>query len=468
MRLLILFLGFYCSMQAQNKQLLYGFEDIPQQLLLNPGAQVNYRGYIGVPLLSNISLNIGMTGVTTFDLFAKDGIDFNQKLKAIAYSLDAQDHFAFHQQFDVFSAGFRLKTSLEKSIFVSFGMYQEANLSFYFPKDFVVLAYEGNYNNLNRRFNLSDLNVNAEVLSVFHIGVNKKINSRWNVGVRAKIYSSIAQASSTENRGFFLTEKGTGNTLNHVFNLDMKLQTSGLSAFENTTTFHKQEIFKNRMLLGGDLGMGFDIGFTYQPRPEWTIDASIQDLGFINYTKDPQNYVLDNYLEYEGINPIFPEFSSSQTAQDYWDVVSDNFVDLFQIDSTYSSYTKWRPVKLNSSLSYNYGKKVNKDCNCYDTSDSTFLNSVGTQLFFMKRPKHIQWAFSLFYYRKLLRGLQLKTTYTIDAYSSSNIGLGAATSLGPVQFYILADNLLDYQNLAKSQSVYLQFGFNYKFKNNEN
>jgi hypothetical protein len=101
----------------------------------------------------------------------------------------------------------------------------------------------------------------------------------------------------------------------------MKLQTSGLSAFENTTTFHKQEIFKNRMLLGGDLGMGFDIGFTYQPRPEWTIDASIQDLGFINYTKDPQNYVLDNYLEYEGINPIFPEFYSSQTAQDYWDVV---------------------------------------------------------------------------------------------------------------------------------------------------
>ena len=89
-------------------------------------------------------------------------------------------------------------------------------------------------------------------------------------------------------------------------------------------------------------------------------------------------------------------------------------------------------------------------------------------MFLMKRPKHIQWAFSLFYYRKLLKGLQLKTSYSVDAYSFANIGLGAATSLGPVQFYILADNLLDYQNLAKSQSVYLQFGFNYKFKNNEN
>jgi len=40
--------------------------------------------------------------------------------------------------------------------------------------------------------------------------------------------------------------------------------------------------------------------------------------------------------------------------------------------------------------------------------------------------------------------------------------------LGPVQFYIMADNLLDYQNLAKSQSVSLQLGFNYIFKNNDN
>ena len=468
MRLLLLSLGLFCSLHAQNKQLLYGFKDIPQHLLLNPGANVDYRGYIGVPLLSNISFNFGMTGVSSFDLFAADGIDFNQKLKTIAYGMDAKDFFEYNQQLELFSAGIRVKTSLEKSIFVSFGMYQEANLSFYFPKDFVVLAYEGNYNNLNRRFNLSDLSAKAEVLSVFHIGINKKINSRWTLGLRAKIYSSIAEASSTENQGFFLTENGTGNTLNHIFNLDMNLQTSGLSAFENTSVSEQQEILKKRLLFGGNLGFGLDVGFTYQPRPEWTIDASLQDLGLINYSKDSNNYILDQYLEYEGINSVFPEIVSSQTAQDYWDEVSNDFENLFKIDSSSTAYTKWRPIKLNSSVSYNFGKNINKECNCIDTSDSEYLNRVGAHMFLMKRPKHIQWAFSLFYYRKLLKGLQLKTSYSVDAYSFANIGLGAATSLGPVQFYILADNLLDYQNLAKSQSVYLQFGFNYKFKNNEN
>ena len=34
--------------------------------------------------------------------------------------------------------------------------------------------------------------------------------------------------------------------------------------------------------------------------------------------------------------------------------------------------------------------------------------------------------------------------------------------------YEVLDNLLEYQNLAKSQSVSLQLGFNYIFKNNEN
>ena len=138
MRLLLLSLGIFCSLHAQNKQLLYGFKDIPQHLLLNPGANVDYRGYIGVPLLSNISFNFGMTGVSLFDLFAADGIDFNQKLKTIAYGMDAKDFFEYNQQLELFAAGIRVKTSLEKSIFVSFGMYQEANLYFYFPRNILL------------------------------------------------------------------------------------------------------------------------------------------------------------------------------------------------------------------------------------------------------------------------------------------------------------------------------------------
>ena len=464
----LLILGVFATLQAQNKQLLYGFKDVPQHILLNPGTQIDSKGYVGVPLLSQIHFNAGITGFSAFDLFADDGKDFSQKVSDIVYGMDAKDFFGINQQLDLFSAGFRLKTSSEKSIFISFGMYQESDIFFYFPKDYAVLAYEGNHNNLNRRFNLGDLSASGEVLSVFHIGINKKINPKLTLGLRGKIYSSIVQASSTNNTGSFTTVEGVGNSLKHIFDFDMNLQTSGLSFLENSSTTNEIDILKKRLLLGGNLGVGIDLGFTYEFAPEWTVDASIQDLGFINYSKDVKTYVLDNYFEYEGIQSLFPELVTGQTAQDYWDKVENDFDDLFEITNTTTSYTKWRPIKFNSSISYNFGRKTVKECNCLDKSDPTFQNRVGAHLFVMKRPNHFQWAFSAFYYRKLLKGLQLKATYTVDTYSFKNVGLGVSTALGPVQFYVMADNLLDYQNIAKSQSVSLQLGFNYIFKNNEN
>ena len=205
------------------------------------------------------------------------------------------------------------------------------------------MALEGNYNNLNRRFNLGDLSVSAEVSSVFHVGINKKINSKWTVGLRGKIYSSIVQASSTENYGSFTTVEGTSNFLTHRIDLDMKLQTSGLSFATDSTATNQVDILKNRLLLGGNLGVGIDVGFTHEPSPEWTIDASLQDLGFINYSKDVQNYEVNGYLEYEGIQSVFPPIASDQTAQEYWDEVNDDFEDLFKVDSTTTAYIKWRP-----------------------------------------------------------------------------------------------------------------------------
>ena len=464
----LLFLGVFVSLHAQNKQLLYGFKEVPQQILLNPGDQVDHRGYIGVPLLSHIYFNAGITGFSAFDVFADDGKDFNQKIRDVVYKMDAKDFFEFNQQLEFFSAGLRVQTSFEKFVFISFGMYQESDLFSYFPEDLAVLAYEGNHNNLNRSFYLGHLNASAEALSVFHLGINKKLNPKWTVGIRGKIYSSIAQASSTENKGSFRTVRRADNSLTHIFDLDMKLQTSGLSFLDEPNASDGLGILQKRLLFGGNLGFGIDLGFTYQPSPEWTVDASLQDIGFINYSKDVKNYILDGYLEYEGIQALFPELVTDQMAQGYWDEVSKVFDELFEIENTTTSYTKWRPIKLNSSVSYNFGRKIDNECNCLDKSDPTFQSRVGAHLFAMKRPKHLQWALSAFYYRKLFKGLQLKTTYTVDAYSFKNVGLGMSASVGAVQFYVMADNLLDYQNLAKSQSVSLQLGFNYIFKNNDN
>ncbi len=470
MKFLILFLtvASYCSSFSQNKQVLYGFSDIPQSLLLNPGGKIKNDWYFGIPLLSHIHVNVGITGSTVYDIFANDGIDFNTKLQNAVYGMSSNDFFSVNQQLEIFSGGFSFGSSYEKNEYLSFGLYQELDFIAYFPKDFAVLALEGNQNNINRPFRANQISVAAEAISVLHLGYNKSVNDNFTFGVRGKIYSSIANVNSTKNEGRFITVPGRNNFYDHIFNLDLEARTSGIASLTDDGSDSKSVVrdLKKRILFGGNLGLGFDIGFTQQLNKQWSLDASLLDVGFIRHTKDIENYKIEGDFVFEGVNPIFPDLENGQTADDYWNEIEDDFEDIFELDTTATKYTTWRPIKLNTSLNYAFGKKKIEACNCTGEEDG-YLNSTGLQLFAMSRPKRPLLALTAYYYRRLFNGLQVKTTYTIDSYSPYNIGLGMSANLGNLNFYVMADNFLEFKNIYNAQSVSLQLGFNYIFNKNE-
>ena len=461
--IVLMLIGSYLS--SQNKQLLFGFNDIPQSVLINPSTKLDHDWFVGIPLLSHVHLGFGSSGISAFDLFADDGRDFNDKLGSVIFKLEANDFFMATQQLDVFSGGFAFGRGLEKDRYLSFGMYLETDIIAYHPKDYAILAYEGNAPNIGRPFDISDFNVSGEVISVWHVGVTKNVNEKFTVGARAKIYSSIFNVSSTNNNGTFITQEGQNNLLIHTFDIDFSYYSSGIKSLaddNNSDLSNDIKTLRRRLLFGGNLGLGLDFGFTYLPSEQWTIEASLLDLGFIRHSKDLDNYVVNGSYVYEGINPLFPEVPDGQTAEDYWNEVADNFEELFEIDTTATKYTTWRPTKLNAAVRYSFGKQISKECNCL-AEDGGYLNAVGAQLFAIRRPKAPQIALTAYYYRRIFNGLQLKTTYTMDSFSFTNVGLGMSADLGPLNFYLLADNVLEYQNLAKSRSASVQFGLNLVF-----
>lgn len=464
-RTFILFSLVSAILFSQNKQILYGFSEIPQSLLQNPGGKVKNQGYFGVPLLSHIHFNGGTSGSTVYDIFAADGVDFNTKLQNAVYGMNSNDFFSFNQQLEIFSGGFAFGTSYEKNEYLSFGLYQEFDFISYFPKDYAVLALEGNQNNINRVFNASHFSASAEVLSVLHVGYNKKVNNKFTYGFRGKIYSNILNLNSTQNKGTFITVPGQNNIYNHIFNLELGLRTSGLASLTDDSNFETKDL-TSRILFGGNLGLGFDAGFTYNISDQWTFDASLLDVGFIGHKKDVENYSVKGDYTFEGINPIFPESGSGQTADEYWSEIEEDFEELFTPDTTTTKFTTWRPAKFNASVNYAFGKKKEKECNCIK-EDVGYLNAVGMQLYAISRPKQPQLALTAYYYRRLFKGLRAKATYTLDSYSLNNIGFGLSAHLGGANFYILADNFLQYKNLYNAQSVSLQLGFNYIFNKNE-
>ena len=291
---------------AQNKAVLYNFTAIPQSLSLNPGADVTYRLYAGVPLLSGISANVGSTGFSAYDLFADNGVNFNTKLRTIIFSTSRNDKVSLNQQLEVFQGGFKVG-DWNNTAYISFGMYEEFDVLSYVPKDLAILALDGNQNYLGKYFNLSDLNARAEMLSVFHVGYNKRENEKLIWGVRGKIYSSIFDARSTKNSGYLYTIPSNGNTMyEQVISADMLLNTSGIAKYDDKDD--DSDVAKDiqkRALLGGNLGLGFDAGITYYPKKDIQITASVLDVGFIRHTKEVESYRARGTYKYEGILPDF-------------------------------------------------------------------------------------------------------------------------------------------------------------------
>lgn len=448
------------NLTAQNKQLLYNFTDIPQSLMTNPGADVKYKWYVGVPFLSGISMNVGSSGFSAYDLFANDGVDFNTKLRSVLSKTTHNDVLSLNQQLELFSGGFRIGTEDNRS-YLSFGLYQEFDFLSYVPQDIATLAIDGNKNYMGKRFNLADLSAKADLLSVFHIGIHKKIQDNLIVGARAKIYSSIFNASSVDNAGYIYTNTSTDSYYEQIVYSNLQLNTSGFAQYNDANnTSNAGADIKKGILLGGNLGLGLDLGLTYYPQSNVQFTASVIDLGYISHTKEVESYSYKGFYNYKG---LVPHFNNENAAQANY----QDFKNAIVLDTLHTKYTTWRPTKFNASAQYSFEEErvVDGSCNCEGTDPSIFYKStVGAQLFAMTTPKSPLYALTAFYKRNFSRSFQMKATYTADSFSFTNVGLGMSTKIGPVNFYVLADNLLSYADVSKANSLSFQLGLNVIFK----
>jgi len=469
--ILILFSLNSLSVISQNKQLLYDFNEIPQALLSNPGMSASFKWYSGVPLVSGISLQAGNSGITSNDLFAIDGLDFNTKFREkVINGMSFRDELSGTYQIELLNVGFRSRKN--ENVFYSFGAYNEGDAIVYYFEDYARLAYEGNTDNLNERFDLGHLKTRGEILNVYHFGINKRVSNRLVAGVRAKLYSSFVNFSSTRNKGSFVTEEGQNNLLRTTLDADLEIRTSGIfelkdvlddAAVDNGSGI--SNILTRRALLGGNLGLGFDLGFTYNLDERTTVTGSLLDIGFIYHTKDTRTYSLKGTASTEGIEFFIP--ADSNNPEDQWQNLVDEIEALVPYTVSSENYITFRPTKLNASIRRDFGKKIDSRMNCYCTTGvggnnngKIYKNSLGAHLYAINRPRGPQTALTAFYQHRLGNFMALKSTYTVDKFSFTNIGFGGSIQAGPVNMYMLADNLLGYRNLADTHYASIQFGLN--------
>ena len=440
------------SVFSQNKQVLYDFAGVPQTLLLNPGLETNYKYHFGVPLVSGFSSEIGSTGFAVSDIFSTNSSPITNKINAVLNALNSSDYLKINAQIEVFSAGFRL----DEKTYVSFGFYQELDAIGYVPKDLLTLGIEGNSAYLNQNFSVSQLLYKLDVLGVIHAGITKKISDQLILGGRFKIYSSALNLESTDNLGTFSTNLGTNNIYVHqLSNISTNFKTSGLIA--NDSYVNDPNTFLKNTFLGGNLGVGVDLGFTRHISQQLQLSGSLLDFGFVHHKKNIRNTVTVGSFAFEGI-----EFEFDDSNRNYWNELETAFKEQVSSTDNNDSYVSWRPTKLNAALKYSFGEKRAKYC--YDNTFKEFYtDALGAQLYAVFRPLKQHLALTGFYEKSFSNKLHAKVTYTVDDYSYYNIGVGVSAQLGKINFYGILDNIAELSDISGSRNSALQFGFNLIF-----
>ena len=430
------FLLFAIAMQAQQ-QIAFSFGETPQTLLLNPGSETNYKSHFGIPVLSNFQLTIGNTGFQMGDLFSNDSRPFNEKFEKVLEQLSPDDYINLNTKIDVLNFGYRYNNK----IYISVGFYEELDLMVYFPKDAIEWLYFGNDPFFNRSFSVSQAIMKADLLGVLHAGISKKIDEKLTIGGRFKIYSSSLNVETNNNSGSITTTTNTTNiTRLTLQNLDAEVSTSGVDNFS---------------LLGGNLGVGFDVGLTYHFSPQIEFTGSILDLGFVKHSKNTRNFTAKGNYVLDGINFEY----NPDDPIDYWEQLSNDFKARIPNEETEDAYTSWRPMKLNAALKYSFGERRNKFCYT-KTHKQYYYNSIGFQMHTIMRPLKPQFSFTSFYEKSLSQKIYTKFTHTINDYSSTIFGAGASLQLGKLHVFGALDNVLGVRDLSTLNTISLNFGLN--------
>ena len=440
--ILFLILAITTSLNAQQ-QLSFSFGDIPQNLMLNPGAETNFKSHYGIPIFSNFQLTIGNTGFQMGDLFSNDSRSFNEKFEKVLDQLSPDDYINLNTKVDVLSFGYRY----DNKTYISVGFYEELDLMVYFPKDAIEGLYYGNDPFFNRSFSISQAIMKADILGVLHAGMSRKVDEKLTIGGRVKIYSSSLNVETNNNSGSITT---TTNNINisrlTLQNLDAEIRTSGIA--------DSNDVFSNT-LLGGNLGLGFDVGLTYHFSPQLEFTGSIIDIGFIKHSKNIRNFTAKGNYILDGINFEY----NSDDPIDYWQQLENDFKANVPTEETENAYTSWRPMKINAALKYSFGEKRSKFCYT-KTHKQYYYNSIGFQVHTIMRPLKPQFSFTSFYEKSLSKKIHTKFTHTINDYSSAIFGFATSLQVGKLNIFGVLDNILAVTDVASANNISLNFGFN--------
>jgi hypothetical protein len=227
---------------------------------------------------------------------------------------------------------------------------------------------------------------------------------------------------------------------------DFEVQTSGIDEIDS---YLDQRV--PSLIFPGNNGFAIDLGVNYQINNHFSVNASVLDLGFINWhsrtmtfvSHEPGKEFIYNGMSMHEFADLFKDFSKFGTK------VLDSLKHLVHIDSVYNvKYRSNLPARFNIGGSYSPNEK----------------NHINILLNGISWDHHFYPALSLSYLYNWTPYLGLTLSYNVFNRQYTNFGGGISISAGPIQLYLVSDNLPGLVFYKNTNNTSFQFGINILLK----
>jgi hypothetical protein len=443
---------------AQHYLNLYNMELVPQRIFQNPAFIPDHKFYIGIPVLSGIqsSYALPFSYNDAITRGSDDSLTFN--ISDVLGKLEKNDQLTFFSDVDILSFGTRIDSG---RFYLGFSIRERISQQYRIPANLGNFLWYGNAapQLFGKEVNIAPtVNVTAwDEYAASFSGYAMKGKLTW--GARLKYLSGRVNSTTTKADLKVYTDTGTYQM---YLKSDIAISTSGLSNREfaaddressrivpGLSNYFDQRV--SSLIFPGNNGVGIDVGLSYQVNPHIGISASVLDIGFITWSKNTMTLVSRN----PGTEVVFNGVSLNsfidmlESYDSFGRKLKDSIVNLAKIDTVFGEkYTSWLPVRYNLGGSYliNEHHRFN-----------ILFNGISWNRKFYP-------ALSVSYNYQLGGILGLMVSYNIFNRQYTNIGAGLSVKAGPIQLFVMSDNIPGMISYKGSNNYSIQFGLNIVIK----
>jgi len=431
---------------AQNKT-LYFMDLHPQSNLINPAWHADSSYFIFSPSVHSFVSN---SSLTVNNLFTTKTIgsqsDLYWDFETIDKKLKDKNYLDAGVRMTPFFLGLKLKNSWYLNFSTSI-----VGISYINYPGTISLMRFGNANletNTPRTIDLNNYYYNELTYSENSVGFSKKVNSKLSLGVNLK---TLIGLSAIKTNHFLASVETEHDFSQSQLATDISVNVSGelFNADKVNNVFSSQKNF-GKFLFGEkpfsfrNIGLAFDLGFSYQPNKKLEISGSILDIGLIDWGLEPQKLVSNDSYLFEGIyfSPYIvteKDFSFNDYLEQYLDTITRTLIPEVENER----FTTWLYPKIYLGVGYQYSPRINFN---------GLLNTViYNDIFLINGTLGTNWLVN--------EKLALSGSISYSNYTLYNLGFGVSYKCDCMQVYFVTDNI-NAIDLRNSKSINFAVGLN--------